>query len=284
MKRGIDISKWDEGIDIASLDIDFVIMKLSEGVNFKDKSFDGFKKQVEIANKPWGFYHFARENEPDEEAYWFYLYSSSFYNSAIPILDYETNNNDNVKWCEKFMNTYHALTNVWPMLYISASRCGEYTGSWLRETCKLWVAGYPYHFDEWPDIYPPYNIEPWKAASIWQFASDFYVTDNVKVDANVCYDNELFITNKNTNNYEALDDVVKKVINGEYGNGIHRREKLKEEGYDYQEVQNRVNDYFLTANKVIDGKYGNGAERKIKLKNAGYDYALVQKIVNDFLT
>lgn len=279
MIKGIDISHWDAGTTLSTLNIDFAIFKLSEGIQYKDKEFDNFKKQAETIKMPWGFYHFARENDPTEEAYWFYLYSQPFYDIAVPILDYEVYNENDTEWCEKFLNTYHALTGKWCILYISASRCKEFTDSWIKDTCKLWVAGYPYKIDEWPGYYPPYDISPWIKPSIWQFASDFWISNN-KYDANVCYDDTF--TKKDIPD-ASLDNIVKKVINGEYGNGITRREKLKADGYDYQQVQNRVNDYFITANKVINGNYGNGRERKEKLYSEGYDYALVQQIVNDYL-
>lgn len=38
------------------------------------------------------------------------------------------------------------------------------------------------------------------------------------------------------------------------------------------------------AQEVIDGKWGNGAERKQKLTDAGYDYNAIQKIVNEMLS
>lgn len=38
-----------------------------------------------------------------------------------------------------------------------------------------------------------------------------------------------------------IDEVAKKVINGDYGNGAERKAKLEAEGYNYGEVQNRVN-------------------------------------------
>ena len=37
------------------------------------------------------------------------------------------------------------------------------------------------------------------------------------------------------------------------------------------------------AYEVIDGKWGNGTERKNKLSKAGYDYDAVQKKVNELL-
>lgn len=39
----------------------------------------------------------------------------------------------------------------------------------------------------------------------------------------------------------------------------------------------------VIANEVIDGKYGNGDERKAKLAEAGYDYKEVQAKVNELL-
>ena len=37
------------------------------------------------------------------------------------------------------------------------------------------------------------------------------------------------------------------------------------------------------AREVLDGKWGNGYERKNRLQNAGYDYSAVQKKVNELL-
>lgn len=41
---------------------------------------------------------------------------------------------------------------------------------------------------------------------------------------------------------QSLDDVARKVIDGDYGNGPERIEKLKAAGYDPDEVQKRVNE------------------------------------------
>lgn len=283
MLRGIDISRWDAGINLATSKIDFCICKLSEGVNYKDRWFDEFKNQIDKLDMPFGFYHFARENNPIEEAKWFYEYSKSFYMHGIPILDYEVESDNNAYWCEQFMNEYHALTGKWCMLYISAYRCNQYKYSWIPDCCKLWVAGYPTpETTEWIEHYPPYDIEPWKNADIWQFTSVLLLGNGYVVDADLCY-TDIFGENEH-DDYTNIDDVVFDVIKGKYGNGIHRRESLKNAGYDYDEVQRRVNEYFQIANQVMDGKFGNGEERKIKLANAGYRYDITQYIVNQFLT
>lgn len=93
---------------------------------------------------------------------------------------------------------------------------------------------------------------------------------------------------------KSIDEVAQAVIRGEYGNGRDRREALEKEGYDYNQVQERVNELLSgkkpskksvdeVAKEVIAGKWGNGSERKDRLTKAGYDYNAVQKRVNQLL-
>lgn len=91
---------------------------------------------------------------------------------------------------------------------------------------------------------------------------------------------------------KSITEVAKEVINGQWGNGSDRRIALENAGYNYSEVQNKVNelvggsssDLTAVARDVIAGKYGNGQERKDKLKAAGYDPTAVQKKVNELLS
>ena len=50
------------------------------------------------------------------------------------------------------------------------------------------------------------------------------------------------VTDKVTMSVEQLNEVVKKVINGDFGNGEARIKALTEAGYDYATVQNKVNE------------------------------------------
>ena len=93
--------------------------------------------------------------------------------------------------------------------------------------------------------------------------------------------------------YKSIDEVANAVIRGEYGNGRDRREALEKEGYDYNQVQSRVNELMASTTKtksidelaqeVIDGKWGNGTDRKNRLTAGGYDYNAVQRRVNELL-
>lgn len=85
----------------------------------------------------------------------------------------------------------------------------------------------------------------------------------------------------------SLTEVAREVINGKWGNGAVRRQKLKAAGYDPAAVQAEVNRLLhggksLTdiAREVLNGEWGNGAARKQKLKAAGYDPTVVQAEVN----
>ena len=113
-------------------------------MGYTDPTCDGFIRECKDKGALWGFYHFARENEPEDEAEYFYSECRGYFNHGIPVLDYETENYDNAQWCERFLNRLHELSGVWAVLYISASRCSQYDGSWVPERCGLWVAGYPW--------------------------------------------------------------------------------------------------------------------------------------------
>lgn len=91
---------------------------------------------------------------------------------------------------------------------------------------------------------------------------------------------------------KTLEEVAKDVLNGKYGNGSARKRKLISEGYDYAEVQAKVNELLEAKSKtkkttteiakeVLDGKWGNGSARKKALTDAGYNYATIQRKVNE---
>lgn len=97
-----------------------------------------------------------------------------------------------------------------------------------------------------------------------------------------------------TSGKKSIDEVAREVIAGKWGTGGARQAKLAAAGYDYQTVQNRVNEILKSGNsakksneeiakEVIAGKWGNGEDRKNRLKAAGYDPAAVQKCVNKML-
>ena len=94
---------------------------------------------------------------------------------------------------------------------------------------------------------------------------------------------------------KTVAELAKEVIQGKWGNGQERKDRLKAAGYSYSDVQAEVNALMGAkktpgtktvdeiAREVIRGDWGNGAERKQRLTSAGYDYSAVQNRVNELL-
>lgn len=95
---------------------------------------------------------------------------------------------------------------------------------------------------------------------------------------------------------KSNETIAQEVINGAWGNGADRKNKLTAAGYDYNAIQSIVNQKLgagsvsnkksneTIANEVIRGDWGNGQDRKNRLTAAGYDYSAIQAIVNKKLS
>ncbi len=93
---------------------------------------------------------------------------------------------------------------------------------------------------------------------------------------------------------KSNETIAQEVINGTWGNGADRKNRLTAAGYDYSTIQDIVNKKLgassssnsnkksneTIATEVIRGDWGNGQDRKNRLQAAGYDYSAIQSIVN----
>lgn len=106
--------------------------------------------------------------------------------------------------------------------------------------------------------------------------------------------NQKLAGSSTSSNKKSIDTIANEVIAGQWGNGNDRKTRLENAGYNYQEIQNKVNEKLgvktsnkksneTIANEVIKGLWGNGQDRKNRLTQAGYDYNAIQKIVNQKL-
>lgn len=100
---------------------------------------------------------------------------------------------------------------------------------------------------------------------------------------------------------KSIDEVAREVIAGKWGVGDDRKSRLNSAGYNYSEVQSRVNAILSgnsqpaaqpapakksvndIAREVINGAWGNGDDRVRRLQAAGYNYNEVQNAVNSIL-
>ena len=103
-----------------------------------------------------------------------------------------------------------------------------------------------------------------------------------------------------SSNKKSNETIAEEVIQGKWGNGDDRKNRLIAAGYDYNAIQKIVNQKLGVAssnsttsnkksidtivNEVIAGKWGNGEDRKTRLQNAGYNYSEIQSAVNNKLS
>ena len=258
-----------------------------------DKSCDGFAQQCFAHSIPFGFYHFARNNNAASEAEFFRRNTSGYEGRGIPILDWE--DGQSIAWVNEFVERYHELTGVWPWVYGNAWRFNQGT---VNPNCGRWIAGYPMNaMNGITDInFGMNNPFPYAVNGggicAWQFSSSVRIPGfGGNLDGDVFYGDAAAWTKyvgagapsvpaaPATPSAPSTLDLASVTMQGGYGNGDVRKKAL---GARYDEVQSFIN-HIATAStatlaqEVLAGKYGNGNIRKTVLGNR---YDAVQAIVN----
>lgn len=168
MLNFLDTSNWQGGYSPALTGSDAVIVKATEGTNFVDPFCDSIIQLAIAAGMPWGFYHFAGEDDAISEAAFYLENCRNYFGQGIPVLDWE--GNQGVDWVNAFVEYVHAQTGVWPWIYANPWRlnqCG------VNPNCARWVASYP-------DVASPTwsQAQGWECPAAdgnvvaWQFCSD----------------------------------------------------------------------------------------------------------------
>ena len=110
----------------------------------------------------------------------------------------------------------------------------------LKQSFDFWIARYPKNdtgvYNKSSSLKPSFTI-----AVAWQYSSKGTVPGiPTKVDLDVDYDGIINLIAKGAEG-KTLRDIALEVIDGKWGNGTTRRERLREAGYDYAAVQAEVN-------------------------------------------
>lgn len=296
--NGIDISKWQAGINLTKIQADFVIVKATESTGYVNYDFKRAFDQGLAAGKHMGVYHYAGGTDPIREAKHFVRTIEPCIGKAILCLDWERVGNvsygyNDVSWCQRWLDYVRGATGVTPFIYISAGMQGKFS-ELLREY-HFWAAQYANTNRVDGFVEHPWNEGAYQC-DIRQYTPALYLPGwNGRLDGNKCYLSAeewdacckpIGDEQDEPKNILTIDEVAREVLNGRWGNGDERRERLEAAGYNYTEVQTRVNiiaaDEEITrvAQAVIHGDYGNGSERHRRLTQAGYDYEVIQTRVN----
>lgn len=256
MLKGIDISNWQKGLDIASTGAEFVICKATQGTTFVDQSCDRHYQLAKKLGLKLGVYHYASGGDPIAEADFFVKNIKGYIGEAILVLDWERNQNSRygeyASWCIEWLNRVKELIGVKPLIYMSASVIRE--ADWsavVKGDYGLWVAGYPDNRNSWDIPKFLWDVAPWKFYAIWQYTSsggkldrDVFTGDRAAWDKYAARNGSVptpASTSAPTPANKSNEDLATEVIRGNWGNGQDRKNRLVAAGYDYNVIQNIVN-------------------------------------------
>lgn len=178
---GIDISKWQRGIDLTKAKYDFCIVKATEGNGYIDPAFGDYVVQLTKLNKLMGFYHFARPDlhktikDMENEAVWFVetIALSGLINKGIFVLDWEKEPFDNESLVEAWLAKVYELTGIRAFIYGSRSKLTRWKDWGIMKIYPIWMAAWPtiknYPSGENPGLKIPSKATiPW---AIWQYSA-----------------------------------------------------------------------------------------------------------------
>lgn len=188
MSIGIDISSWQQNIDIDAVlpNIDFLIIKATEGYRYTNPHLYKWFSTARQSDKPIGLYHFAGNvliNDPIKEANNFLDSTCSFIGDFFPVLDVEVGRGSAAigDWVSKWCRQVSSQLNCKVIIYTNPDFLVEKNG--LSELCNgsnLWLAS-------WGPNNGKMNKMPDRPFLIWQYTSRGKIPgyDN-EVDLNFC--------------------------------------------------------------------------------------------------
>ena len=254
--NGIDISNWQQGIDLSKVPCDFVIAKATQGTGYVSPDCARQIEQARQTGKRFGVYHYVSGGNAVAEANYFVDNCANWIGKGLFCIDWESNENSawgNEGYLEQVIAQVKARTGIPPIIYVQASRYAQVAAVANRQNCGLWIAQYA-------NMNPTgYQSIPWNegayACVIRQYSSTGRLPGyGGNLDLNKFYGDgatyDKYVTGGgNTSNVapsqpsdplagRSDDDLANAVIRGEFGDGDARKQKL---GARYAAVQALVN-------------------------------------------
>lgn len=301
--KGLDISSYQKGINfnsIKSADIKFLIIRAGftgwgTGVNYnKDSCFENFYKQAKEVGIPVGAYWYSCANTKEKgiaEARFMYENCLKGKQFEFPIyIDVEDTHHQ--------VNNKRGVTDAIIGFCEYLENLGYYVGIYASDISGFQDKMYLNELNAYDKWVARYGSKPKYVSQygMWQSTSSGKINGyNGNLDCNISYKDYSSIIKNNglngflkssTNNIQNInpldnysdEELATKVINGEFGNGNERKQKL---GNRYQNVQNIVNNRLSNksnkSNEIIYiVKSGDTLSSIAKRYNTTY-----QKIAND---
>lgn len=144
--NGIDVSSWQEGINIAAVPADFAIVKATQGTNYVSPVFRAQADATLNSGKLLGIYHYISGGNWQAEAEYFVNAVKDYVGRAVLALDFESGDNSaygDTAYLQRCAQTVYNLTGVHPLLYGSQRDYGRLAQVSKATNCGLWIAQYP---------------------------------------------------------------------------------------------------------------------------------------------
>lgn len=177
----IDVSSWQNGINVTTTGAQIVVAKATEGVGYVNPDCDRVVQDALAAGQGVGVYHFAHtENSAVSEANYFINNTRGYIGKGIvPILDWEPSAPWDTGWALTWLRTVEAAWGTKPIIYTYQYVENSYDWSnVVNENYGLWIASYTLSDTPIYGFNPPATqptLRNWPFAVAWQYTANGHV-------------------------------------------------------------------------------------------------------------
>ncbi len=207
----------------------------------KDAQFEAFYRACKAVKMPVGVYYYScATNRQEGIAEAEFLYQQCLKDKQFEYPIYIDVENDRWQRRDK-KGVTDAIIGFCSYLESKGFYVGVYASvSWFNtyiETDRLrnytkWVA-------RWSPIKPSFRFSGF---DMWQNSDNGIIGEYI-VDTDIAYkDFPTIMRTVGKNGYKTIFQIAQEVLKGEWGVGADRQHRLESAGYDYREIQNKVNE------------------------------------------
>lgn len=258
MLKGIDVSEFQGNLDwkkIKEDGVQFAILKFGniydEDENYLDSKFEQNYQECLKYNIPVGIYVYNYCNSVNnvKKAMEWVFDKLNGKKLNLPIyIDMEDNDIQReskgtlTNICNEFIKLVKT-ENYNAGVYANLNWFNNYLEpNKFEKDTSIWVAQY-YKECQYEGEY-----------DIWQYSSSGKVEGiDGNTDMDYLYNEDIVKKNETSEepDKKSIDELAQEVIEGKWGNGVERKERLENAGYNYDEVQDKVNEILSSNNEVI---------------------------------
>lgn len=143
--NGIDISNWQNGINLDAVPYDFIIAKATQGKTYVSPDCARQVEQARARGKLFGVYHYIDGSGAIGEADFFIDNIKNWIGKGVLCLDWESQQNaawGNEDYLRQVAQRVIDRTGIPPIIYVQQSRMAKVKPVADALNCALWIAQY----------------------------------------------------------------------------------------------------------------------------------------------